>query len=100
MPTFREGMLTTEEPVLDRRLKGLLPDRDLVKQRGFIRLTLDGGRWTRKWTSEPDQPEIGFTISASEPEQEIPLLCEAYLNGDEEGREMIRKLARITTESD
>jgi len=98
MPIFREGMLMTDEPHLDKRLKGLLPDRELVKQRGFFRLTLTGSRWTRKWTTDSVQPENGFTISASEPQQEIPLLCEAYLNSDEDGRDLIRKLATITTE--
>lgn len=99
MPIFRHGILTTNDPHLEEKLRKYLPNSDMVKQRGYVRMTLLGGRWSRTWTLDPSQPEEGFTISASEPPEEIKLLCEAYANSDAAARELIRQLARASTQA-
>lgn len=98
MPIFRDGVLTTTDPHLEEKLKGLLPNSDVVRDRGFIRLTRNGNSWLRKWTLDPEQPEDGFTISASEPPTEIDLLCDAYVKSDASGRDLIRRLAATSIE--
>lgn len=98
MPIFREGILTTTDPHIEEKLKELLPSSGLVRERGFVRLTLNGRHWSRKWTLDPEQPPEGFTISASEPAAEIDLLCEAYLKSGADGRDLIRKLALVSIE--
>jgi hypothetical protein len=98
MPIFRSGILTTNDPHLEDKLRKYLPNSDVVKQRGFIRMTLKNGRWFRTWTLDPTQPEEGFTISAVEPPHEIKLLSEAYASSGAEGRELIRKLAMTSIE--
>ena len=98
MPIFRQGILTTNDPHLDEKLKKLLPNSDVVKERGYYRMTLNGNRWSRRWTVDPSQPEgEGFTISSSEAPKEIDLLCNAYRAGNAETRELIRKLAAAST---
>ena len=96
MPIFRDGVLTTNAPQLEGQLSKLLPSNELVRQSGFVRWTLKGSRWISKWTLNREQPEDGFTISASEPKEEVQMLCDAYENSDEEGRELIRQMASAT----
>jgi hypothetical protein len=98
MPVFRHGILSANDPDLAEKLERYLPHSSAVQERGFIRMTLTGRRWIRKWTREPAQPEEGFTISADEPEAEISLLARAYLTGSSESRWLIRKLAEASLE--
>lgn len=66
--------------------------------RGYIRCTLIGSRWEKKWIGKPEQPEDGFTVLASEPVENIDCLCEQYQNSTAHDRELIRQLARVSVE--
>ena len=71
---------------------------DAVVDRGYVRCTLNGNRWDKKWTRTAEQPEDGFTVLASEPNEHIDQLCDVYLRSSAEDREFIRKLAKVTVE--
>ncbi len=63
---------------------------------GFIRWLLSPDGWTGKLSSDPHQPENGFTISASEPDQEVAMLRRTYESGDAESRRLTRMLAELS----
>lgn len=65
-------------------------------QLGFITLRLGDGGWKRSHTLLADQPDDGFTVSATEAPEQIALLCEAYEMGDEAARQMTRTLAAMS----
>lgn len=58
------------------------------------RLTEQG--WKRRTVLLPEQPEDGFTVSASVPEDEINSLCQTYEAGNEEARRLTRLLAELS----
>jgi len=47
-------------------------------------------------TKEPRQPMNGFTVSASESDESLSLLCEAYEAGNIEARRLIRTMAELS----
>lgn len=98
MPVFRDGILTTADPGLDEKMGKLLPGSAIVRERGYLRMTLNGNRFKRTWTLDPTQPPDGFTVSAGEPQADIELLCRAYLESGSEGRQLIRNLAQASLE--
>jgi len=63
---------------------------------GYVRWELAEGRWTHHHAREPDQPEHGFTISASETEEQVELLRRTYETGDAEARRLTRMLAELS----
>lgn len=63
---------------------------------GFIRWTLSPDGWTGKLSSDSQQPENGFTISASEPDSEVSMLRKTYEGGDTESRRLTRMLAELS----
>lgn len=63
---------------------------------GFVRWTLSDGGWDGKLTGDPTQPEHGFTISASEPDDEVAMLRRTYETGDAESRSLTRMLAEMS----
>lgn len=95
MPVFRSGAMSMSG--VDGK-KRLLPESELVMHRGYVRCTLDGNRWEKKWTRKPEQPENGFTVLASEPSDHIDQLCETYRKASEEERAFIRTLAKVSVE--
>ena len=96
MPVFRSGVMTMAG--LDGSKKRLLPDSDLVMERGYLRCTLNGNWWEKKWTRTPDQPQNGFTVLASEPHDHIEQLCETYRRSSADERDFIRSLAKVSVE--
>jgi len=62
----------------------------------FICYQLTDGGWKRRTMLLPEQPEDGFTVAASVPDEEITSLCRAYESGDEEGRRLTRLLAELS----
>jgi hypothetical protein len=56
------------------------------------------GVWRKKTTTDPRQPESGFTVSATESVHTIDFLRAAYAAGDRKMRERIRKLAQLSIE--
>jgi hypothetical protein len=63
---------------------------------GYVRWELEDGHWTAHHAREPDQPEHGFTISASETEEQVELLRRTYETGDAEARRLTRMLAELS----
>jgi hypothetical protein len=63
---------------------------------GFVRWELDDGHWTPHHALAPDQPENGFTISASEAEEQVAMLRRTYESGDTEARRLTRMLAELS----
>lgn len=66
---------------------------------GWIAWSLADGRWTRRRTLLPEQPEDGFTIPDGEPEDQVELLRDTYANGDEEARQLTRIFAELSVGS-
>lgn len=64
----------------------------------FIVYSFDGTSWTKRTTLLPAQPDEGFTISSAEVAAQVEELCRAYETADEEGRELIRTMARMSVE--
>jgi hypothetical protein len=75
-----------------------LPDSEVVAGRGYVRCTLNGNRWDRKWTHKPDQPADGFTVLASEPADNVEQLCQQYARSSAEDRDFIKTLAKVSVE--
>ncbi|MGA7614484.1 MAG: PilZ domain-containing protein [Thermoanaerobaculia bacterium] len=102
MPTFRSGVVALDQPESAEASKNkhLIPDKRLAHHRGFIRCRLVKNRWDRKWTFNPEQPDEGFTVLATEPIEQIDLLCKTYVKSDVAGRELIRKCAEASMEGE
>jgi hypothetical protein len=100
MPVFRSGgvVATGLEPNQESAER-LIPATEVAIDRGYIRCTLVGGvRFVKKWSRTPDQPDAGFTVSASEPEGHVDQLCENYLKATEEDRKLIVLLAQLSVD--
>lgn len=63
---------------------------------GYVRWVLEDGHWTPHHAHDPDQPENGFTISASEEEDQVAMLRRTYETGDSEARRLTRMLAELS----
>lgn len=100
MPIFRGGVLATEDAKVQPRTddRHLLPGNDLVHNVGYICFSLVKGRWSRKWTLDPEQPKEGFTVSANEPMHQIDLLVDQYISSNVDQRRFIRTLASLSVE--
>ena len=62
----------------------------------FVTYTVDNGVWTRRTSLMPDQPPNGFTISPSEPQENVELLCRTFEHGDAETRRLTRLFAELS----
>jgi hypothetical protein len=58
--------------------------------------TLEEKGWKKRPSLLPDQPDNGFTLAASEPEEQVALLRKTYENGDTEQRRLTRLLAELS----
>lgn len=67
-----------------------------LRAAGFVSWTLTEEGWKRRKSLLPDQPDNGFTLSASEPEDQVALMRKTYENGDEEARRLTRLLAELS----
>ncbi len=63
---------------------------------GFVTWTLEEEGWKRRRSLLPDQPEHGFTLAASEPEEQVELLRKTYESGDAEAQRLTRLLAELS----
>ena len=63
---------------------------------GFVTWLFLDGSWKRSRSLLPDQPENGFTIGASEPEEQVQMLRQTYEAGDAEARRLTRLLAELS----
>lgn len=98
MPIFRDHTLTANRSEAARAIgvNDQRPAARIARESGFICCHLDQNRWKMTRTSRSDQPENGFTVSASEDLEQVEQLCETYRKGDESAREFIRLLARLS----
>jgi len=62
----------------------------------YARHELVHGIWRKTTTSEPQQPESGFTVPLNESPQHIELLRAAYAVADPPTQSMIRRLAELS----
>jgi hypothetical protein len=98
MPIFRAGVLAANRSDVSdsMEMSALLPTSRIVKESSFITFRLVRGSWKRTKSTDPGQPEDGFTVSASEDAGQIEILCDTYSKADEEGRRLIRLLAEMS----
>jgi hypothetical protein len=103
MQPLRELIAYYIERALDEQkanARGLPATAALSFQTGkgsdYVRFELGAGSWKRTPTKEARQPINGFTISASETDENITMLCEAYETSTTEGRRMIRTMAELS----
>jgi hypothetical protein len=66
---------------------------------GYVVWSLAPDGWKKRRALLPDQPENGFTISASEPVDQVELLKQTWETGNEESRRMTRMLAELSAAS-
>lgn len=62
----------------------------------LMRCELVNGHWKSSKTTDPEQPENGFTISADEDQSKVDMLRAAFESGDAEGRRLIRTFAALS----
>ncbi|HEY3056744.1 MAG TPA: hypothetical protein VGK31_12510 [Thermoanaerobaculia bacterium] len=99
MPVFRSGVVATEGiDTKDGKSRRMIPTSAVVVDRGYVRCTLVGNHWEKKWSRTSEQPDNGFTVRASEPADHIDQLCETYQNSDEKNRQFIKLLAQVSVE--
>ncbi|PYQ52045.1 MAG: hypothetical protein DMF59_06065 [Acidobacteria bacterium] len=99
MPVFRGGVvvgsgIASSPSNQERRI----PKSEVVVERGYLRCSLSGNSWSKKWSRSPAQPSDGFTLPATEPVDHVDQLCETYLKADGDGRRLIQLLARLSVE--
>lgn len=100
MPVFRSGVVAASGLDTNQESqKRFIPETELVVDRGFVRCTLIGRRWDKKWTRSSEQPEEGFTILATESAEHVDQLCETYLNAGADERRLIQALAKLSVET-
>lgn len=80
--------------------RGIAPIGGYVYQVGksnrFRRCEWIEGRWRKSDTTQPQQPESGFTVSAELSPAQIDLLCQTFEKTDDEGRRLTRILAELS----
>ncbi len=99
MPIFRYGGQLTENKadVAEAIGSSVLPTARMTKEAGYICFQLEKNRiWKKKRTHDPGQPQEGFTVSASEDQAQIQMLCDAYEKSDKDGRKMIQLFAQLS----
>lgn len=62
----------------------------------FVRFELLAGRWKRTPTTDGKQAVNGFTVSASESDDNISMLCQTFERGDADTRKLIRAMAELS----
>ena len=62
----------------------------------YRRCELVDGKWRRVDTTNGEQPENGFTISADVSPYYVDLLCETYQLTDDDGKKLTQTLAQLS----
>lgn len=98
MPIFRAGVLSANRSDVTEsmELNALLPTARIVKEGSYICCRLVRNQWKQTRTTDPGQPEDGFTVSSAEDVAQIKTLCDTYEGSDVEGRRLIRVLAEMS----
>ena len=77
-----------------------LPWLKIARQRGYLRISFEDGRWRKVRTQNKRQPPEGFTVWAYEDTDQIDRLCIAYQKADDETRKLIRLCAELSLDVD
>lgn len=85
------------EPESASALRGLINECAAVMPL-YQRHELVHGVWRTTTTTDSWQPEVGFTVSASESPHAVAFFRSAYSTGDGKMRERIRHLAKLSIE--
>jgi hypothetical protein len=67
-----------------------------LRGKGFVTWTLEDKEWKKRQSLLPDQPPNGFTVSATEPPEQVEMLRLTWERGDEAARNMTRLLAELS----
>ena len=102
--TFLEDMellLAREANALGNREQNVYGDQTLTAassrvSSAFVSWTLGANGWSSHASLVAEQPANGFTVYATEPEDEVALLRSTYENGDEEARQLTRTFAELS----
>ncbi|HEX7706355.1 MAG TPA: PilZ domain-containing protein [Thermoanaerobaculia bacterium] len=98
----RELLEAQEANLLGDRALNVIGDETLtaasaaVRTDGYLTLRWSGTEWKKRRSLLPDQPPDGFTVSASEPEESIEMLCRTYASGDAQAQHLTRVLAELS----
>lgn len=65
----------------------------------YVRHELVGTGWRSIPTTDPKQPPMGFTVSASTSAEEVTMLQQTFEQGDRSARQMLQKMAEISISS-
>lgn len=89
---FGEGPASAGQQILAR-----LGHARRTRSRGFMAWRFDGEAWTSAPTDVRQQNRDGFTVGRHEDEDEVETLCRAYEKANDEGRDLIRLVAELST---
>ena len=99
MPIFQTGGLLTQnrsEVAHEMSAESALPQRRMAKESSYFCFRLIDNTWRRTVVSSSKQPEDGFTTWTHEDPKELERLCNAYYEGDEAARKLIRMMAEMS----
>lgn len=104
MPIFNVGGTLTQSKkqlssIYEKSLS-LLPWLRIARKRGYLRVSLEDGRWRKVRTQSAYQPQHGFTVWAYEDQDQIDRLCKVYQQADDETRKLIRLCAELSLDID
>lgn len=68
-----------------------------IKQPLYLRCRYVNHRWVKTQSTDSAQPLDGFSVAATESNEQVEMLCKTYEEADFEGRKMIRELAKMST---
>lgn len=97
----RELLRAQEANAAGERALNVIGDQTLTaasefQGHGYVTWVLKPDGWKHHASFVPDQPSDGFTIAASEPPEQVEILCRTYESGDTEARRLTRMLAEIS----
>jgi len=98
----RELLRAQEANAAGDRARNVVADQTLTAASaghggaGYVTWVLKSDGWKHRPSLLPDQPSDGFTIAASEPQEQVEILCRTYESGDAEARTLTRMLAEIS----
>ena len=104
MPIFSVGgTLAANQKQVQEAYEGknaLLPWTRIARERGYVKFAYEDDRWRRVRTSEPLQPDEGFTVWAYEDNDNLEKLKRVYERADRETRTLIRLCAQLSLDID
>lgn len=96
-----ELLLAQEANALGNREQNVYGDQTLTAASSrvsstFVTWTFGEGGWSSRASHVADQPAHGFTVYATEPEDQVALLRSTYESGDAESQRLTRIFAEMS----